>query len=255
MVFGKEKSGKTRFASTLPKPIIYLGSEDGTDSIKTVEGVEFIRIVLRGGKIPEGCGFLYLDEMQKTIDELHRETYFKTVVLDTGDGLAELVLTDILGMVEIPTTKFWGMAGKEQNQQYSNQTRVYIKELLQLHRQNVVILTHEKNSREDGYGSADEMIKPTVGSNLSNAVAKCVAGTVGHTWQTFIREETVTEKAGDGVEAIIKTGKREFCLRTAPHPIFNTGSRLTVDGLPDVVVNPTWAKIAPYLEGKVKKGV
>lgn len=43
-VYGRSGTGKTTFACTFPKPLLLVGTEDGTRSVYTVKGVDYVRL-------------------------------------------------------------------------------------------------------------------------------------------------------------------------------------------------------------------
>lgn len=251
-LYGRPKTGKTRLLSTFPKPLLILGSEDGTRSIRDVDGVNFIRIVRHDKDRPEDGSYVYLRELGDLLRELPASEY-NTVGLDNASALSDMILADLLGIEEIPAQKSWGMASREQYGQQSLQLRTILRELLSL-RQHVVVIAHERNFNEDGGGS--DLITPTVGSALSQSVTNWLNGHVEYVCQTFIREasETLTTKIGaKEVATQVKTGKKEYCLRTGPHSVYMTGFRVPGNvALPEAIVNPHYDKIMALVNGKVK---
>ena len=58
--------------------------------------------------------------------------------------------------------------------------------------------------------------------------------------------------AGKEIKRQVKTGKVEYCLRTAPSPTYTTKFRVpkeNCDGIPDVIVDPDYDKIMELLKG------
>jgi hypothetical protein len=166
-----------------------------------------------------------------------------------------MIMKEILGLDDSPVEKSWGMAGRDQWQSCGVQTKERLRVLLNLADTlgiNVVIVAHERNFSEEG---GSDLISPTVGAALTPSTAGWLNGASDYLCQTFIREQTVKKnvKIGDkeGASMVSRTGKAEYCLRVGPHPIYMTGfRRVHVEGevMPDVIVDPTYAKIREVIE-------
>lgn len=247
-LYGRSKTGKTRLLSTFPKPVLILGSEDGTRSIRNIPDVFFVRIILDGAREPEHDNWIYLSQLDEFIESL-RGSEYKTIGADTASALSDLVLASLLGLTEVPEQKSWGLATREQYGQQGLQLKTYLKHIIDLP-QNIVITAHERNFNEE---SSSDLIFPTVGSALSPSVTGWLNGAVDYIAQTFIREQSVVKTskiAGQETKIASKTGKSEYCLRIGPHPVYMTGFRLP-DGsdLPEVIINPTYEKMYKIIQG------
>lgn len=234
-IYGRGKTGKTRLVASFPKPVLIIGAEKGTKSISKTEGVDFIRIKDSDevGSLIEGAG----------------SRGYKTVAIDTASRLADKILAEILGIDELPEQKSWGLASRDQYGQASLKLKTLLRLVLDLP-QHVIIVAHERNFNEE---STSDLLLPSIGSALSPSVAGWLNGAVDYICQTFIREETIANKIKVGTKVITKhtsTGKVQFCLRVGPDPIYTTGFRLP-EGveLPDVIINPTFAKIEKLVKG------
>lgn len=260
-VYGRPKTGKTVFACTFPKPLLILGTEDGTQSVKNIAGVNFLRIV--GNKsVPVEVkeNYVHLDELADLFQELTKSDY-KTIVLDTASGLQDLVYTDVMGLEDTPIMKM--LPSKNQNQLYSSRTRALIRDILKIPK-NVVIIAHEKehimgrgDDEEQVESSASEMVTPLISSALSSAVCRFLFGEVDYICQTFVREEVIERVVETKNEKRViqsKGQKIEYCLGIGPHPIYTRGFRYSSQDpkfkLPDVVVNPTYDKIVKLIQGQ-----
>lgn len=240
-VYGRGKTGKTRLSCTFPKPLLILGTEDGTKSVIGVKGVKYVRLAVS----------TELDEVPGIVGDQG----FRTVVLDTAGGLQDLILKEILGLAEVPINKSWGMAQQKDWQICTAQFRERMSRLINLADMSgthVVIIAHERNFTNEDIGS--DVMMPSVGSALTPTAASWLNGACDYVCNTFIREQTTTRMVeavkGKSVEVKEKTGKEEFCLRIGPHPIYMTGFRLPPGReLPDVIVDPSYAKIADLIKG------
>lgn len=239
-VYGRGKTGKTRLACTFPKPLLLMGTEDGTHSVRTVKGVDFIRLQTPGD----------LEELVPFI----RERY-KTAVLDTAGGFQDLILKEVVGLEDVPVSKTWGLVQQREWGMIGSQFKERMTKLFRLADEeniNIVVIAHERNFTAEDV-PADIML-PSIGSALSPGSATWLNGACDFVCQAFIREQTITKEveAVKGKKTTVreKTGKEEFCLRVGPHPVFTTGFRLPPGRtLPDVIVDPTYEKVSALIRG------
>lgn len=242
LLYGRGKTGKTRLASTFPKPLLITGTEDGTKSVSDVEGVDFIRL-------QDSSDVLELSKMLKGGDK------YKTVVLDTAGGLQDLILKEVLGLDELPPQKTWGLAQQDHWMAVSMQFKEHIDSLLNIADSrglHVVIIAHERNFVEEG-GVSDIMV-PTVGAALTPKLAGWLNTRCDYVTQTFLRQkvkEVKTNIEGQVITVKEKVEGVDYCLRVGEHPVFSTGFRLPVGrALPDMIVNATYAKITKLIRGE-----
>lgn len=239
-VYGRGKTGKTRLACSFPKPLLLMGTEDGTKSVAKVSGVDFVR--LQGS-----------DDLDELL-ELLGEGKYKSAVLDHGGGLQDMILKEILGLDDIPVQRSWGMAERSHWMACGAQWKERLSRLLNLADTiglHVVVIAHERNFSEE---STSDVMVPSVGSALTPTVAAWLNGACDYIGQTYIREQQVEKdiKAdGKTIKRKVSTGQKEYCLRVGAHEVFMTGFRLP-EGvvLPDSIVNPTYAKIQALIDGK-----
>lgn len=261
--YGRGKTGKTRLACTFPKPLLLIGTEDGTKSVSTIPGVDFVRIQssedfaqLVEYLVSGGRSWWKLD-LSKTVCTKWLERVgdpYKSAVLDTAGGLQDIILKEITGVDEIPIQKSWGMAGRDQWMACGAQWKERMRVLLDLSERsglNVVVIAHERNFNEDS--SSSDVMVPSIGAALTPSAAAWLNGACDYICQTYIREQTVMKEGKiGGKPTTLKTltGKKEYCLRVGPHPVYMTGFRLP-DGvlLPDSIVDPSYAKIEKLIRG------
>lgn len=239
-VYGRPKSGKTRVASSFPKPMLIIGTEDGTKSVSTVKGLDFVRI--------------HTAEEFTELTNMLRGGKYKSAALDTAGGLQDIILKEILGLDDIPVQRSWGMAQREHWMACGAQFKERMNPLFNMADQqglNVIVIAHERNFNEE---STSDVMLPTVGAALTPSAAGYVNRECDYICQTYIREAVVEKKTVvAGKETMIKThtGRKEYCLRVGPHEIFLTGFRLPPGAeLPDSLVNPDYTKIATLIAGK-----
>lgn len=242
-VYGRGKTGKTRFACSFPGPLMLLGcagygTERGTRSLGRIKGGKFFEVA----HSEEVLGFA----------QIAVEDGYKSVVLDTAGGLQQRVVNEFIGR-EASVRKDWSVVDRGDWGPINSRTMERLRTLLDLadnYNVNVVIIAHERNFNEESV----EHIAPSVGSALTPGVANWLNGACDYIAQCFIREATEKKEvriAGKKKTMQTKTGKVEFCLRVGPHPVYMTGFRVPpgVD-LPDVVVNPTYDKVCKLITGE-----
>jgi hypothetical protein len=241
LVYGRGKTGKTRLFSTFPKPSLLVGTEDGTNSIADVSGVDFVYLKQSSE----------LDEITKYL----RSGKYKSVGLDTAGGLQDMILKEILGLDELPIQRSWGMARQQDWGTVGVQLKERLRGLLTLADEgilDVMVIAHERNFNDEG---GSEMLSPTVGAALSPSAAGWLNGACDFVCQTFIREETaavIQKVAGKEIKQTKKTGKAEYCLRIGPHAVYLTGFRVRkkIGDLPDCITDPDYKKIRSIIDGK-----
>lgn len=244
-LYGRGKTGKTTLACDFPKPLLIVGTmgtlEDGTRSVADLDDVDFYPL--------ENS-----EEMEEVCKIVANDGY-KTVVLDTAGGLQDMKLKEYLRLDEVPVQKTWGMATREDWQVIGAQTKEHLRSLLNLAMTpgvyaNVVIVAHERAFEPE---KNMEGIKPVIGSALSPAVAGWLNGACDYICQCFIEERTkekVNVVGKKQVRVKVKTGEFDYCLRIGPHSVFLTGFRKPKGlVLPDVIIDPTYAKIKSLIDG------
>lgn len=271
LVYGRGKTGKSRFAASFRKPVLFIASEDGTKSVVGIPGVDIVRVrsgdeftrmvryVAGGGKSKWAVDGNNLRKL-----ETRTGAKYVTVAVDTAGGIQDLILKDILCLDKVPLSKFrqagkgetWGIADQGTWGTIGTQFKERFKELMELAERvnlDVVVIAHERNFKRDDDKS--ESLVPTVGAALTPNAASWLNGEVDYICQTYIREEEVEKDMSDMVEGaenvkeLVKTGKMEFCLRVGPHNLFMTGFRQEFGSptLPDSIVNPTYEKMVQLI--------
>lgn len=264
-VYGRGKTGKTRLVCTFPKPMLLIGTEDGTDSVSTDQelrerlpcGAEVMALTLRGQ--PTGIDFVRLhhSDWLEDVVRILESGYYKTASLDHAGGLQDVIVKEVLGLAEIPVQRSWGMAQQKDWGIIGQQTKERLSKLLALSERlgiHVPVIAHERSF--GGEDTSMDAMLPSIGPALTPTTAAWLNGACDYVCQTFIREEVKVDtlKIGgkdSGQEVRTKTGTKEYCLRVGPHPVYMTGFRLPpgVD-LPDAIVNPTYEKIQALIRGE-----
>lgn len=255
-LYGRAKTGKTRLMASFPKPVLIIGAEDGTESIRTMKDVDFVQVCVHGNepqKRPDGTEvpFIYLTQLSELMNALPTSKY-KTVGIDTASSLQDLILCDILGIVKLPAQKHWGLASREQYGECSLRTKTILRSAMESGL-NAVITAHERNFKDDG--NDHSLIIPTIGSALQPAVANWLNGAVDYVCQTFIRQGVIVTYAeaikGQPPTRTEEPGKPEYCLRVGPHAVYMTGFRLSPGvELPEAIADPSYEKIVKVIKGE-----
>jgi hypothetical protein len=248
-IYGMSGSGKTRLAATFPAPLLWILASGGKKpgelrSVNTPENRKRIhQVVLNDG-----------DELSKIYEFQANEQRFATVIIDHLSGLQDLVLRKVLDIPEIPPQGSWGMA----SQQQWGETALKMKELCRPYLGldcNVVLLAQERafnTEREEGM----EVLMPYVASGCGPSFVGWLNPAVDYIVNTFKRQKTVTKKvkvAGKEVtRKEVVPGQIEYCLRIGPDAVYTTKFREPPTGrpLPDVIVNPDYAKIKKLIDGE-----
>lgn len=243
-LYGLPKTGKTRLACSFPKPLLIIGSEDGTTSVLGVKGIDFVQL--------ERCAEI-IDILKGPV----ADGKYKSVVLDNGTKFRDMRISEILGLKELPVQKGWGFATRQQWGECANSIKELWRPLLDRRTPaNVVIIAHEQSftGGEDGGDVSSDLVKPCIGSALGKSLCDWVNAECDFIGNCYIREQTHTKQikvGNDMKEVTIKTGKKEFCLRVGPSDTFITGFRLPPDtDLPDSICNPTYDRILQVIKGE-----
>jgi hypothetical protein len=239
-LYGRSGTGKTTFYATFPGPIgtMICSGAGETKSIRNVPGVQAVRLT-------------HYEQLLGFVEQQRKDMKFKTFVLDHASGYQDLVLKYVLGRQELPQQLSWGFAGREEWGKVASIMKECLIQMLRLDC-HVVIVAQERafNTDEDSSGG---VLAPYVNAALSPSVAGWLGPQVDYLLETFLKEETKMEKTkiqGHEIEQEVKTGKVQFCLRTAPHPVYETKFRLPRGTpLPPFIVDPSYDKIAKLIAG------
>jgi len=237
LVYGRSGTGKTHFASTFPKPALYLDiNERGTETVASIPGIDVLRC-------EEWEDFWGSDDTEGAYWYLAEGTKYKTVVIDQVTNLQDMAMREVRRQGRKTeedqfTQRNWGQLG--------GLLKTAISAYRELSdRYNIVFLAHERVFDGGGEEEANNAIAPTIGARVIPSVGSFLDGAVDAIGSTFIRERTTKE----GVK---KVRHVDYCMRTGPHASYATKVRrpVTSGPIPDVIVNPTYPKIMDLISGK-----
>lgn len=248
-IYGETKTGKTRIACSFPKPMLLIGTEDGTGSVTDVPGLSFVRLQ-HTGELPELAAMLAGGS-------------YKSVCLDTAGKFQMLKMAEMKGWTIIPDQLSWGMATQ---QDWGLNGAAVMKDFRALFdladrtELNVIMLAHERVFGGKGDNEeVSEIISPKVGAALTPSVAGWLHTESSYLCQAFkrlevVRTETMLNGKGTGSFQERRTGRMEYCLRTGEHEIYLTGFRVPTSRgrVPDVLVDPNYSKIMAAIRGEEK---
>lgn len=267
LVYGVAKKGKTRLGCTFPKPLLLVGTEDGTKSVsngrieksKLSDKITPVYELKAMGK-PTGIDFVrmvHTDQMDELVNKVYAGEY-ASVVMDTAGGVQELKVKEFLNLKDVPVQKSWGMMGQKEwgivTGQFKDTMRILLNTADRVGTK-VFMVAHERNfAKEDSVG---DLITPKVGAAMTPSAADWLHAEADYLGQMFVRAQTVKRKEKVGntdIEMESRTGKFEYCLRVGEHDMFVTGFRVVPGAVvPDVIVNPTYQRIVDVIHGKGSK--
>jgi hypothetical protein len=239
-IYGRSGSGKTTFAASFPKPILFLDVNDrGTRSIADVEGIDVAQIT-------------HWDQFEQARDMLlASNNKYQTAVIDTMTQAQLLAVNLILSRARKPAIVQveWGSLTMQQWAAVGAQ----VKELITLWRNlpiEVCFIAQERtfNMDQDSGNSNDSaQLLPEVGAALSPQTAAHLNASVEVIANTFIRlrRRTDTKKR--------TTVHTTHAMRLGPHPVYTTKARkpITIE-LPAEVDNPTHDIVVDIIEGRTE---
>lgn len=248
LLYGESGSGKTTLWGSFPGQILAVICSGGNKTGELLSlGTEELRKKIKHVTLETAT------ELREIVDYCEGNPGFKTIVLDHVSGLQDMVLKEILGIEKIPEQKGWGVATQQQYGQCTQQCKEYLRALLNLNL-NVVIIGQQRTfgGRDDGLDP--ELISPTVGVATVPSLAGWLYPACDYVLQTFKRpvmEEVVT-KIGNKEHKTRKRGKGvQYCVRCEPHDVFTTKFRVPKGTpLPDVIVDPSYEAIMAVINGE-----
>lgn len=221
--WGKSGTGKTRFLSTLPKPMLYLCiGDDGSNTIANMDGIRAIRVET-------------LEQLKEIGKELLSDKKFTSVAVDTFSMITNVWIDqNIVQKKKKMTQQAWGDLKVE--------TEELIKIFHKVAATHIVALTcHESNDTIEGM--EDEII-PDFRPNTTKGARTYLEGMANYGIHMTKMKRTITTKSGEEKEVV------KYVAHLGVNPYYWT--KLQVDPeikIPEYVVNPTYDKIMGIITG------
>jgi hypothetical protein len=242
-LYGRSGTGKTTFWSTFPEPILAILC---SGSSKPGELKSIMTPANKKRVFPVACQSV--DDFDQLVRHQDSTQQYNTVVLDHATGLQDFTLKEILGLDRIPEQLSWGLASQQQWGQIGIQMKERLRSILNLSC-NIVIVAQE---REFNMDTENSLISPYVASALSPSVVGWLLPACDYVVQTYIRRKITTKEMAVGKKKVSKqidTGEVEFCLRTAPDPVYSTKFRIPKGAnLPQCITDPDYNKLMGLID-------
>lgn len=235
LCYGDQKTGKTVFACSFPKPLLLIDiMEEGTDSVIDVDGVDVVAA--------ENTG-----DMEDLYWMLEGKTKYKSVVLDQMTGLQALLIREMKEKKnqrpdDVFSQRSYGQLGGWMTQWILNYRNLIKRGL------HVCFLSHQK--RIEPQEEEDDRLAPEITTALTGSITNFLLGAVSVIGNQFIRES---------YDKKTKETEMQYCMRLVSG-FYRCGIRRPVSAgpVPEYIVNPTFEKLMKLSKGeslarKVKK--
>lgn len=225
--YGRSGTGKTTFASSWPKPMLILDiKDDGTDSVKDVDGVDVLSIT-NWEDIERAYWFLKSGK--------HK---YKSIHIDTITQLQDKCKEHVAGEGKLVTKNQWGEISGKLGTWLMN-FRDLVDDELHVH-----FIAQDRLTESDNEDESDNEIDPVVGPRLMPSLASKMNAAVKVIGNTYIAE-VMEKKDGE-----INRSER-FRMRVGPHAYYITKIRKPKNSpVPEFLENPTFDDIIKLMQGK-----
>lgn len=230
VTYGRSGTGKTTFASTWPKPMLVLDiKDDGTDSIKDVDGVDVLTIN-------------NWDDFEKIFWFLKSGDHeYKSIHVDTVTQLQDKCKDHVTKGARMVTQNQWGEISGLMGTWLMNY-RDLTEDGIHVH-----FTAQDRLTESDTDDDEDDLIDPVVGPRLSPSVASKLNAAVKVIGNTYISE--VIDKKDNKI-----TKKDSFRMRLGPHAYYITKIRKPKKAkMPSSIDDPTFDKIIDIMKGNYGK--
>jgi AAA domain len=227
LCYGDQKTGKTVFACSFPKPLLLLDiMEEGTDSVIDVDGVDVLPIESTG-------------DLEDLYFELEGKTKYKSVVIDQLTGLQSLVIREMKDKKNQRPEDVFSQRSYGQLGGWMMQWMLNYRNLIK-HGYHVCFLSHQK--RIEPQDEDDDRLAPEITTALTGSITNFVLGSVSVIGNQFIRES---------YDKKTKETEMQYCMRLVSG-FYRCGIRRPVSAgpVPEYIVNPTFEKIIKLSKGE-----
>lgn len=222
VLWGRSGSGKTHFASTFPKPMLYIQvGDDGSNTISDVEGVKAIRADTPGA-------------VKTLLEEARLNKTYKTIVVDTFSLIVnDWVNENAIKKKKRMTQQMWGDMKTDQEE--------LIKAAWILSATKCVVLTCHEASDGNIEGMEDEII-PDIRPSVSKGARTYLESMANYGIHTVVVSKE-KEKEDGSTETITVHAAH---LASNPYYWVKLQKPAHVK-VPKTIINPSYAKIKKIL--------
>jgi len=150
MLYGEFASGKTTFATTFPKPLLFFDTDLRHQTYQGVEGIDYIPYKETGTRPREYQSFM------KDLKKYQEEGEYKTVVLDSITTLFKLIKFDILGRVGTGSSASEGLTLPQWGQVTERFEEIF--DILRGYDKHTVIVSHEQLIQDELSGEIKTLV-------------------------------------------------------------------------------------------------
>jgi hypothetical protein len=243
VVYGRSGTGKTTFAASAPKPMLYIDVKDhGTDSIYDVKGIDVLEVA-EFADVEEAA--LYLSKNPQK---------YKTVVIDTCTQLQSLVVEEVADSNKRKrsgkSAGDWGTLTKQDWGEVSGVLKRVLQEFRDLTYKgmNVVFIAQDRTfNAGDDESEGELLLDPEVGPALSPSVAKSLNAMANVVANTYIRERKVKINK-EGKKSVEK--RIEYCLGVGPNPVYMRKIRKPKSvSVNESIIDPAFNDVQDIIKG------
>lgn len=227
LCYGDQKTGKTVFGCTFPKPLLLIDiMEEGTDSVIDVDGVDVVSA-----------------ENTSEIEDLYwflaGKTKYKSVILDQMTGLNAMVIRELKKRKNQRSDDVFSQRSYGQLGGWMQEWILNYKNLIK-NGMNVCFLSHQK--RIEPQEEDDDRLSPEITTALTGSVTNFLLGAVSVIGNQFIRES---------YDKKTKETEMQYCMRLVSG-YYRCGIRRPVSAgpVPEYIIDPTFDKIMKLSKGE-----
>ena len=141
MLYGKFASGKTTFATTFPKPILFLDVDLRHQTYAGMDGVDYIAYKDSGKRATAYNDFM------KDLRKYQTGSEYKTVVLDSTTTLLDIMKNDILGLRGTGAGATEGLSLPQWGTVTDRFARIF--DIMRGYDKHTIIISHEQMIQDD----------------------------------------------------------------------------------------------------------
>lgn len=257
VVYGENRSGKTTFAGSWPKPMLVVSfepsEEGGQTSISNMKGIKVLRYKQE---------FDTLDDFKTLVYELKEDDHYVTNVLDTGTSFQDAVLANLLGLQKLPEQLSFGGVSTDMYRKRAEQVKEMLRPFLALEK-HTLVLNKEKDHRPPQMGDNGKPVMDMtpdfmksikldsfIASDMGGSVVGWLHDACPYICRLYLAKKVraVTYKLnGKDKTRYEETEDMERRLRTLYHPNFAAGFRAPKGTeIPEHITDPDFDSVAKY---------